>query len=648
MTRAYQHHTALLSARCRAHPHLSIPYDLCTGSLPLASSGQLDDPTLLHYPRVVMLGIFLLIQTAFATPADLPPMASITLQEDYGCGISKEGDVLCWGSNAAGQRGVDPEISLEPVNVIAGLKGVQELYLGARHACAMLSTRQLQCWGSNDVGQLGLGDLSDFSPPSSPRALPPVMAAAVGENHTCAVSVTGELSCWGGNLSGQVGASAARQVVLPQAVPNVGQVFGVAAGRFHTCVAGGQGAVSCFGDNRFGQLARPISEEVGAPAPITHEIPPVREIASIGNWTCASHENGASCWGEVPKKEASDLPTLSLKASYPTDIAMTEDHACALEPSGIVSCWGEPLAGQLGSRRPLPVVRGSFGLPEATSVGVRSKESCATRPGGRVVCWGRYTNEELDIAEAEVQTFSLPKKKKFRPALSAYTRLLLSMDEMLAPGGARPRVLISTVENHPCANTKLAYELEETKRSLIVRLGDPIIEDRSCIPTPSPAVAAVELPTDQKGRRDLVVRMDKKEDFYQVYLTDNKMEVIPLQDTFTLWDPDRSLWRIPPGALAISCSDFRDSPVCLRRLDEGLPRCSTLFGNELITSAPPMKSREYTNGWFSEVPGSLMIAPDGPLTSYRRLIEESLRDGSGCLDIQVRTYEGEIWSNAVR
>jgi len=75
---------------------------------------------------------------------------------------------------------------------------------------------------------------------------------------------------------------------------------------------------------------------------------------------------------------------------FSSDAVGSDEHACAVDDTGQVWCWGRNDMGQLGDGtrqdRESPVkVRG---LSDAVSVGVGFERTCAVRQSGRVACWG--------------------------------------------------------------------------------------------------------------------------------------------------------------------------------------------------------------------------------------------------------------------
>lgn len=75
---------------------------------------------------------------------------------DTQCGVTSDGDVVCWGANGEGQatgRSGDGDV-VEPTRL--GLPGsATEVASGAAHTCARFESGHLRCWGDDADGQIG-------------------------------------------------------------------------------------------------------------------------------------------------------------------------------------------------------------------------------------------------------------------------------------------------------------------------------------------------------------------------------------------------------------------------------------------------------------------------------------------------------------
>lgn len=301
-----------------------------------------------------------------------------------------------------------------------------EIAVGYNHACAIDEAGALHCWGDNALGQLGLGDQQARERPTRVGERADWLAVSAGRFHTCGVRALGVLECWGGGAFGQVGA--VQQAVLtpsPVAAPS-GAWRSVSAGQWHTCALTDAGQIYCWGYSSLGRLGDGTgagSEEdpalsVAAPVRVS-SARTFKAVSAGAAHSCALDEAGALlCWGSgedgrlgvaapdgcaladssVPcALEPEPLEPLPEGRAY-SAVSAGGAHACALEASGALWCWGRGEYGQLGIGEPgdpparsTPVEVG--GAYAAVSCG--SGHTCAITGEGALVCFGDGSNGQL-------------------------------------------------------------------------------------------------------------------------------------------------------------------------------------------------------------------------------------------------------------
>ncbi len=596
--------------------------------------------------------MLLLIPFALAgapAPTDLV-LTDVVLGEGHACARVDDGGVACWGRNDRGQLGRGAgEDTATPVR-IPGLDDVVALTAGDEHTCALRRDRSVWCWGDAREGQVGAAPLGYQAVPQ-PVALGPVKALAAGAFHTCAALIEGGVACWGQNLYGQLGTTDVGSSPFPLPIPGIRAAVAVAAGYGHTCAVlpadppgSGPDFVSCWGDDRRGQLGRPDPGDGRPlpPGPVAAALEGVRGLSARDQRTCAVHRGGVTCWGPAGGDPA---PAQVIEASDLVTVSVGWGHGCALALSGRVTCFGEGGLGQTGARSPRPVVPGAYGLTDAVAVAAGHDQSCAARARGDVVCWGSPTLDERRVAELEKpEPYDVPKTRLIRQ-FPPGTALTVEAEEVLTPDGGRVRFTVQTLETNPCANSKLAVEATTKGKSLRLALGDAFLPSGDCIAVPGPASAVHDLPVEASGRYDLVLRWRKREDFYQVWVKKDRVEVVPLQTTFSYWTGEKLMHRVPYGSLAISCLDLLDDPLCVRRARDGMPTCALLRQDEAITGAPQLPDQVWASPWFAADPSAKRISPDLDLEGWEKRIEKELFDGSGCFSLDVRTWSGATWTN---
>jgi alpha-tubulin suppressor-like RCC1 family protein len=343
------------------------------------------------------------VSVRLATPA-----THIAAGGSFTCASLTSGDVVCWGANDSGQCGIaGPPLLLTPQTPL-GLTGTQALVAGEAHACALDGRGAVTCWGNDTVGQLGAGAPAASRGPTSPSGLADqvVRGLAAGGNHTCAL-VQDAVFCWGGNGAGQLGLGSTNDVATPMPLPSLENATALVAGSQHTCALRSDGSVWCWGGNSGGQLGEGTTSSLGLPVPVVGHLR-ATSVAAGGDFTCALEEDGRLwCWGDDRRGQLSRGTTLF--AASPAEIGDLVDvrllapggaHVCTSPgPEGLVRCFGDNQAGQLGMGdaldRALPAPTKIPLSAEALTAG--ALHTCAITNGatGTVLCWGRGSDGQL-------------------------------------------------------------------------------------------------------------------------------------------------------------------------------------------------------------------------------------------------------------
>ena len=106
-------------------------------------------------------------------PDNLPALRAVTVGQAHACGITIDGQPVCWGGNFFGQLDV-PVFNAPLAHIDAG----------ADHTCAIDTNNEAKCWGLNTNLQLDVPAGSTFSQ---------VDAAQL---ESCGVLSNGDLTCW--------------------------------------------------------------------------------------------------------------------------------------------------------------------------------------------------------------------------------------------------------------------------------------------------------------------------------------------------------------------------------------------------------------------------------------------------------------------
>ncbi len=282
---------------------------------------------------------------------------------------------------------------------------------GHQHTCAVLSDSTIRCWGGGSDGQLGTGDAPEVQLLPQPvladvgsAALQGVASASAGAFHTCAAMADGSARCWGlghyGQIGdGQLGAAPSganrRALVATTVLANgtsaepLGNVATVAAGGNTTCALLKDSSVRCWGYGHYGQLGTGVSGDglrSATPLPVVRAVGDAALLSgvveiSVGNLhICALLDSGmVRCWGNgeagqlgdgrVGRGVRSAIPVTVLESDGVTPLAGVAHlaagyfHTCAAKVNQTVACWGDGYFGQLGRASQGAGVRSGLAVP---------------------------------------------------------------------------------------------------------------------------------------------------------------------------------------------------------------------------------------------------------------------------------------------
>ena len=363
------------------------------------------------------------------------------------CALIEGGRVRCWGINNQGQLGYGNTDNVGDNETPASVGDVMlpgpvvSLASGDQHTCARTAPgAEFLCWGAGFGGLLGYGNTNNIGDDEFPSALGPVdvggdvQHVTVGGSHSCAITVSGTVICWGQAGGGQLGYANSNNIgdnELPVAAGpvNIGAAINdVSAGIGHTCAIQSNGAVRCWGNGGAGQLGYGNTNNIGltqtpaaAPgAPLDFGVDATEVGAGLSH-TCALFTNGdVRCWGANNLGQAgvgdvnpigSTMPaTMGVPADLgapAVDIAVGDNHTCALLDNGEFRCWGSNNIGELGLGNTNPLVDDE--LPSSVDAvmldgdviqfDAGGEHTCVVLDDYRVRCWGANYGGQLGTAD---------------------------------------------------------------------------------------------------------------------------------------------------------------------------------------------------------------------------------------------------------
>ncbi|MBL8685066.1 MAG: hypothetical protein JNK05_38170 [Myxococcales bacterium] len=382
------------------------------------------------------------------------------------CVLRTDGEVACWGSNGAAQlaQGTAPRDRADP-STVPGLSDAMQIVAAEHAVCAVRASGRVACWGDPLWFEMEGGPAGDaVSTPSEVPGIVDATQVVFAWGLACVRRRNGSVGCWGSDRAvlGSFVSEASSALV---AVPSVTDAVGLAAGASHVCALQRSGTVSCWGPRAIEVRARPdhaqgAGEEIEVgPAPtVLPGVTRAEWLAAGGYQTCVREDAspGVLCGGRwvsfgrlalAPPQSPSAIeaiantdvvalgsecscvstpdrrvrcwcarregaigpqsgtPQLVAGLRAVVGLAVAEDHACALDESGDVHCWGANARGQLGR----PTARGGRTrvasrvlqlAGPAAEVVVGREFSCARLRDGRVQCWG--ANEDGQLGDGVV------------------------------------------------------------------------------------------------------------------------------------------------------------------------------------------------------------------------------------------------------
>lgn len=355
--------------------------------------------------------------STYAVPVDgRLRFTAVDVGSEYSCGLTREGEVACWGSAQYGElgstegmerctyRGEGYPCRAAPLPV-AGVRGAAGLAAGNSHACTLTAEGEAFCWGINAHRQLGAPPVGQPCAYEHACARTPVgsgggrrfAALAVGQGRTCGLSAAGEAYCWGGNGHGELlgnGGAPLEEVCgrepctsAPVAIAGGVRFASLSTGSSAACGLTAGGEAYCWGRNHSGELGDGGMEPSGVPVRVAAQAR-FRALSVGSSHACGVAEGGeAWCWGanEAAQLGASPAGPVDERPSpLPvggglrfTALSAGSSHTCGVTPEGQVFCWGSDSYGQLGDG---PGARESCGLDEQPCSGAPVRFLAALAP----------------------------------------------------------------------------------------------------------------------------------------------------------------------------------------------------------------------------------------------------------------------------
>jgi alpha-tubulin suppressor-like RCC1 family protein len=209
------------------------------------------------------------------TPVRAAPglrFAAAEAGNDFTCALTASGAAWCFGYAGLGNLGDGQRIaygntqSTTPVKVVGDLT-FRSLTLAQQYACGLTVAGRAYCWGRNG-GRFGNGNGGDASTPAPAAGELAFRSLSAGATHACGVATDDAVWCWGANTYGQLGVDLRNGSTRPVRVAGDLTAAEVSAADVATGSAGYSCAIAvdrlttwCWGKNDVGQLG------TGTPSP---------------------------------------------------------------------------------------------------------------------------------------------------------------------------------------------------------------------------------------------------------------------------------------------------------------------------------------------------------------------------------------------
>jgi alpha-tubulin suppressor-like RCC1 family protein len=407
---------------------LQIPLSISASEASVASFDGVATVTALGAGRTVITAGVDGIVAALPVRVSFATFASLAKGSAFACGLTEQGDALCWGKNNSSQLGIvtprycvggagqycAQSASAVPVYVSGSLTFTR-LSAGYLHVCGLTASKAAYCWGNGGDGKLGTAagigtctDLIDFQGgacSATPLAVTGGLnfdSISASRYHTCALTPAGVGYCWGQGFGGKLGNGSTASSASPVPVSG-GLVFrSISAGFQHSCGVTTAGEAYCWGRNVLGELG------IGASDSVTRTMPTrvsgglsFSYVGAGASTTCGLSTDGrVYCWGSAnyiglssapetcpPVSGSTTQPLGCATSPVPVEsdltftlLAVAESSACALTASGSAYCWNY-----------------SFRVPTAVAVApLRSVsvayfgDGCGLTISNVAYCWGGF------------------------------------------------------------------------------------------------------------------------------------------------------------------------------------------------------------------------------------------------------------------
>lgn len=411
----------------------------------------------------------------------------LALGRVHSCVLLATGSVKCWGGNGYGQTGLSEATTSHrgdgasemgnnlPTLSLGSSVLATDIAAGLDHTCVLIDTNKARCWGRNNNGQLGhnhaganvtpwgaSGNTMASLPDSHVNNYSYYEGIALDHKYTCGVDRSQmNVTCWGNETQSGLRRSSKfhdfsskggvkqleagttfmcaltndasnsvfcwgndawftqriGQTTFSYANPNLGSptmtgISSLAAGENFLCTLSTTNVIKCFGWNIAGSVgAAGAGTYIVAGSAVTMTLPsgtPAALYAGASHACVVNDSGDLYCWGANNFGQLGDnsttnrtTPTSISVGGSVSKVSMGRHHTCVVLSTGQVKCWGDNQYGQLGdgttTQRLVPTAITLNGGGNAKDLSLGEDSSCAVMADDKLQCWGRNSKGELAL-----------------------------------------------------------------------------------------------------------------------------------------------------------------------------------------------------------------------------------------------------------